>query len=246
MAPSKKSRHARAKSPNTVANARQLLGTSTRPWIGPLWVDRVSTQRLEKLFADMAARGYANSTIDRNWNYLNQALQHGVRHRTIKTNPAADVLLPERRPGKTRKSLSIEQMKHLVLGTIPSQPPPGHVADRAGKRSAPGRTRRFALAVRRHRLRLAQHPRRQAGPGGRGPLLSAATFRRLRGHFTGNGGGTRTLSDANVRRLQFSSLALFEVLASLPLLLLPFEARSLPLSLRLSLLLTSTLILRIP
>ncbi|WP_208028777.1 hypothetical protein [Rhabdothermincola sediminis] len=33
---------------------------------------------------------HATSTIDRNWNYLNQALQHGVRYRTIKTNPAAD------------------------------------------------------------------------------------------------------------------------------------------------------------
>ena len=124
VAPSKKSRHARTKSPNTVANARQLLGTSVRPVIGPLWVDRVSTQRLEKLFADMAAHGYATSTIDRNWNYLNQALQHGVRHRTIKTNPAADVLLPEKRPGKTRKSLSIEQMKHLVVETIPADPRP--------------------------------------------------------------------------------------------------------------------------
>jgi len=33
------------------------LGTSVRPVIGKLWVDRTSTERLEKLFADMAARG---------------------------------------------------------------------------------------------------------------------------------------------------------------------------------------------
>lgn len=124
VAPSKKSRHARTKSPNTLANARQLLGTSVRPVIGMLWVDRTSTERLEKLFVDMAARGYATSTIDRNWNYLNQALQHGLRHRTIKTNPAADVLLPENRPSKTRKSLSIEQMQHLVVETIPADPRP--------------------------------------------------------------------------------------------------------------------------
>ncbi len=124
VAPSKKSRHARAKSPNTVANARQLLGTSIRPVIGHLWVDRTSTQRLEELFADMAERGYATSTIDRNWNYLNQALQHGQRRRTIKTNPAADVLLPEKRAGKTRKSLSIEQMQHLVVEAIPADPRP--------------------------------------------------------------------------------------------------------------------------
>ncbi len=92
---SKRSRRARTKSPNTLTNARQLLGTSVRPVIGPLWVDRTSTTRLEALFADMAKRGYSTSTIDRNWNYLNQALQHGLRHRTIKTNPAAEPCLPQ-------------------------------------------------------------------------------------------------------------------------------------------------------
>ena len=124
VAPTKKSRHARTKSPNTLANARQLLGTSVRPIIGHLWVDRTSTERLEKLFADMAERGYATSTIDRNWNYLNQALQHGLRHRTIKTNPAADVLLPEKRPSKPRKSLNVEQVQHLVVEAIPADPRP--------------------------------------------------------------------------------------------------------------------------
>ena len=56
---------------------------------------------------------HATSTIDRNWNYLNQALQHGVRNRTIKTNPAADVLLPAKRPSKPRRSLSLEQVQVL-------------------------------------------------------------------------------------------------------------------------------------
>lgn len=124
VAPTKTSRHARTKSPKTLANARQLLGTSVRPIIGHLWVDRTSTERLEKLFADMAEQGYATSTIDRNWNYLNQALQHGLRRRTIKTNPAADVLLPEKRPSKPRKSLSVEQMQHLVVDAIPADPRP--------------------------------------------------------------------------------------------------------------------------
>ena len=45
--PTKASRHARVKSPNTVANARQLLGTSVRPVIGRQWVDRTTTERLE-------------------------------------------------------------------------------------------------------------------------------------------------------------------------------------------------------
>jgi len=75
VAPTKKSRHAREKSPNTIANARQLLGTSVKPVIGPQWVDRTSTERLEQLFRDMAKRSYATSTIDRTWGYLNQACQ---------------------------------------------------------------------------------------------------------------------------------------------------------------------------
>ena len=57
VAPTSKSRHARVKSPNTIANARQLLGTSVLPVIGKLWVDRTSTERLEKLFNEMATRG---------------------------------------------------------------------------------------------------------------------------------------------------------------------------------------------
>lgn len=61
VAPSRTSRHARVKSPNTIANARHLLGTSVRPAIGPLWVDRTSTERLERVFAAMADDGYATS-----------------------------------------------------------------------------------------------------------------------------------------------------------------------------------------
>ena len=44
--PTKASRHARVKSPNTIANARQLLGTSVRPVIGRQWVHRTTTERL--------------------------------------------------------------------------------------------------------------------------------------------------------------------------------------------------------
>lgn len=124
VAPTAKSRHARSKSPNTIANARQLLGTSVRPVIGALWVDRTSTERLESLFSAMAERGYATSTIDRNWNYLNQACQHAQRQRTIKTNPAANVLLPERRASKPRKSFTIEQAQRLLTDAIPADSRP--------------------------------------------------------------------------------------------------------------------------
>ena len=118
------SRHARTKSPNTLTNARLLLGASVGPVIGHLWVDRTSTERLEALFAGMARHGYSTSTIDRNWNYLNQALQHGLRRRSIKTNPATDVLLPEKRPAKPRKSFTIEQAQRVLVEAIPADARP--------------------------------------------------------------------------------------------------------------------------
>jgi integrase len=125
VSPTSKSRHARVKSPNTIANAHQLLGASVIPAIGKLKVDRTSTVRLEELFRSMAARGLATSTIDHNWNYLNQALQFGVRQRRIKTNPAATVMLPERRPPtKTRKSFTIEEAERLLVQAIPADPRP--------------------------------------------------------------------------------------------------------------------------
>src|SRR2546422_10889478 len=63
VAPTSKSRHARVKSPNTIANARQLLGSSVLPVIGKLKVDRTSTERLEGLFRGPARRGPAPSQL---------------------------------------------------------------------------------------------------------------------------------------------------------------------------------------
>lgn len=122
--PTAKSRRVRVKSPNTIANARQLLGTSVLPVIGRLRVDRTSTERLEELFNGMVEKGYATSTIDRNWNYLNQACQHALRERRIKTNPAANVLLPAVRPSKPRKSFTIEQAQRLLVEAIPADSRP--------------------------------------------------------------------------------------------------------------------------
>ena len=124
VSPTRKSRHARDKSANTIANARQLLGTSVLPVIGTMRVDRTSTERLEQLFNTMAAGNYATSTIDRNWNYLNQACQHALRDRRTKTNPAADVLLPAVKPSKERKSLSIDQVQALIADAIPNDARP--------------------------------------------------------------------------------------------------------------------------
>ncbi|MCP4343376.1 MAG: site-specific integrase, partial [Desulfobulbaceae bacterium] len=81
------------------------------------------TRRLEELFDGMVAT-HATSTIDRNWNYLNQVLQYGVRERKIKTNPAADVLLPATKPSKPRKSFTIDQAQALLTEAIPADSRP--------------------------------------------------------------------------------------------------------------------------
>jgi hypothetical protein len=66
-APSKGTRHAKEKSNNTIDNARSLLDNHVRPIIGPLWVDRTKTERVEDVFKKMATAEYATSTVDRTW-----------------------------------------------------------------------------------------------------------------------------------------------------------------------------------
>lgn len=122
--PSSRSRHVRVKSPNTVTTAGFLLDHHVRPTLGRLVVDRVSTERIERLFREMAGGGYATSTIDRTWLYLNQACQLAVRQGRTKTNPAADVLLPPSRPAKVRKSLTIDQARRLLVDAIPTDAQP--------------------------------------------------------------------------------------------------------------------------
>ncbi len=124
VSPSRTSRHARVKAPATVANAEQMLGTHVRTAVGALWVDRTSTERLESVFSAMAAAGKSTSTIDRSWNYLNQACQYGLRQRLVKRNPAADVLLPARKPSKKRKSFTLEQAERLLTDAIPADTRP--------------------------------------------------------------------------------------------------------------------------
>jgi integrase len=118
--PTRNSRHARQKSPNTIANAGQLLRTHVLPTIGGLRVDKTSTDRLEQLFANMARAEKATSTIDRTWHYLNQACEDALRHGKIRRNPAAAVLLPAVRQPKERKSFTIEQVQQLLTSAIPA------------------------------------------------------------------------------------------------------------------------------
>jgi integrase len=119
-----RTRHARQKSPNTIANAERLLRTHVRPVLGVLWLDRTRTERVEGLFADMADAGYATSTIDHVWDYLNQAAHYALRRNRIKANPVQDVLLPEARPARQRKALTIEQVRRIVFDAIPGDPNP--------------------------------------------------------------------------------------------------------------------------
>jgi integrase len=122
--PGPRARHVKSRSVNTIANARHLLDGHVRPDIGPLWVDRTQSARLEKAFLQMADLGYATSTIDHTWGYLNQACSYGQRLGRVKTNPAEEVLLPECRPAKLRKSLTVVQAERLLLEAIPRDPNP--------------------------------------------------------------------------------------------------------------------------
>ena len=72
----------------------------------------------------MAEAGYATSTIDRTWGYLNQACQYALRGRRIRTNPVQDALLPEARPPKQRKALTVDQVRGILLQAIPEDPNP--------------------------------------------------------------------------------------------------------------------------
>ena len=85
------------------------------PGSGCLWVDRTRTERIEKVFARMSDDGLATSTVDHTWDYLNQACRHALRRQRVRTNPVQDVLLPEARPAKERKSLTVEQATQILL-----------------------------------------------------------------------------------------------------------------------------------
>lgn len=79
-APSSRGRHARTKSPNTIANIRYLLDGHVRPDIGKLWVDRTTTERLEAVFRKMGTAGYATSTIHHTWCWKCRRWKAGRQH----------------------------------------------------------------------------------------------------------------------------------------------------------------------
>ena len=89
-----------------------------------LRVDRTKTARVERAFQAKADAGYATSAIDHTWTYLHQSCLYALRRGVIKTDPAADVLLPAARPARTRKSLSIEEADKLLHVGIPQDARP--------------------------------------------------------------------------------------------------------------------------
>jgi integrase len=117
---SRNSRRARTKSASTIATIGYLFDGHVRPSIGKLRVDRTGTARVERAFRKMADAGYATSTIGHTWTYLNQACLDALRLGTIRTNPATDVLLPEARPARTRKSFTIDEVVTLLRVAIPN------------------------------------------------------------------------------------------------------------------------------
>lgn len=124
VAVDKRSRRAKPKSENTLDKIGYLLDGHVRPPLGNLRVERTDTERVAAVFHAMAEAGYATSTIDHTWSYLNQACVYGVRTGRITVNPAADVLLPAARPSRTRKSFTIDQVRKLLLEAIPTDPRP--------------------------------------------------------------------------------------------------------------------------
>ncbi len=168
VAPTRKSRHARVKSPNTIANARQLLGTSVLPVIGELRVDQTTTRRLEELFESMAAP-WLRDEHDRSQLELPQpgVPARAAEPRRIKTNPAADVLLPAIAPVEAAEELHDRPGPGAADRGDPRRPSAGDVADGPDVRAASRRARRSAVAVRRPRLRGAEHRGRRAGARGR-------------------------------------------------------------------------------
>lgn len=81
-------------------------------------------QRIETVFQEMDDAEYATSTIDHTWSYLNQACEFGIRQGLIKTNPVADVLLPEARPAKKRRAFTEDQLDVLLTEGIPADSRP--------------------------------------------------------------------------------------------------------------------------
>ena len=180
VAPSRKSRHARVKAQATIENARQLLGSNVRPAIGPLWVDRTTTGRLEKVFTAMDADGKSTSTIDRSWNYRWPA---GSRTTTPATaRPQRSGSGAARRPPGSRVRCEPRTSLACSMGPIPGRgsprtaDPTGYRCRGGGLRARPvGRSPRPGHpAPEPHVLRPTTDQAARRGPGSSPPARDQA------------------------------------------------------------------------
>lgn len=88
--------------------------------IGSLWIDRTSTDTVEKVFEAMNEDGLSTSSIYRTWWHLNNALAWAVKRRRIKTNPAVEVMLPEAKKGRVVKSLTLDAAR-ILFAALPNE-----------------------------------------------------------------------------------------------------------------------------
>ena len=123
VSPTRTSRHARAKSPEHRRQRPPAPRHDVRPVIGHLWVDRTATERLEEMFAAMAAQGKPRAPSTAPGTTSTRPASSPCASGG-QANPAADVLLPARQPSKARKSFTIEQAESLLMEAIPADPRP--------------------------------------------------------------------------------------------------------------------------
>lgn len=115
-----KVRHIKPKGSKTIRQVNTAMNTHVRPAVGPLVVDRTSTDTVEAIFERMAAAELSKSWVNKTWQHLNSALVFGNRKKRTQTNPAADALLPACRPPQERKSLTLDQAVHLITEVLPT------------------------------------------------------------------------------------------------------------------------------
>lgn len=74
-----------------------------------LAIDRTQPKRIAQIFDQMDTEGLATDYIDKTWGDLNAALQWGIYTQRNRTNPAAEILLPAKRPAKVTRNLQMDE-----------------------------------------------------------------------------------------------------------------------------------------
>lgn len=80
--------------PNTYRNYREAIASRINPYIGELNAARLSPLSIEKLYGDLANRGYKAGTIKNVHRVLSVAFGHAVRMNIFASNPMTKVKMP--------------------------------------------------------------------------------------------------------------------------------------------------------